>query len=84
MDGIVGQKIGMTSIFDDEGRNIACNVIEELPNFVTQVKTEKSDGYNAIQVCFGERKAKNIASGMIGHLKKAGVSSALRSLEFRN
>lgn len=84
MDGIVGKKIGMTSIFDAAGKNIACTVIEALPNFVTQVKTEESDGYNALQVTFGSRKEKNVTNAMKGHFKKAGIKSGSNSLEFRD
>jgi len=84
MDGIVGKKIGMTSIFDADGKNISCTVIEALPNFVTQVKTEDSDGYNSVQVCFGSRKEKNVAAGMSGHYKKAKVKPGSGTIEFRD
>jgi large subunit ribosomal protein L3 len=84
MDGIVGKKIGMTSIFDGNGKNIACTVIEALPNVVSQVKTQESDGYNALQLSFGTKKEKNISSALKGHFSKAGVSSGFRSIEFRD
>jgi len=84
MDGIVGKKIGMTSIFDEEGRNISCTVIEALPNFVTQVKTEDSDGYDALQVTFGSRKEKNVPNAMKGHFSKAGVKPGSDCVEFRD
>lgn len=84
MDGIVGKKIGMTSIFDEEGKNVSCTVIEALPNFVTQVKTVDTDGYNSVQVAFGSRKEKNVASGMRGHYKKAGVKPGSGTIEFRD
>jgi large subunit ribosomal protein L3 len=58
MNGLIGKKIGMTSIFDASGKNIACTVIEVQPNVVTQVKTVESDGYDAIQLGYGEAKAK--------------------------
>ena len=60
MNGLIGKKIGMTSIFNEDGKNIPCTVIEAGPNFVSQVKTEDSDGYNALQLSFGERKQKRI------------------------
>lgn len=84
MDGIVGKKIGMTSIFDDNGKNIACTVIEALPNVVSQVKTQESDGYDALQLSFGAKKEKNISSALKGHFSKAGVNSGFRSIEFRD
>ena len=59
MNGIIGKKIGMTSIFDAAGKNIACTVIEAGPCVVTQVKSEDSDGYTALQLGFGEAKVKN-------------------------
>lgn len=84
MDGIVGKKIGMTSIFDGNGKNIACTVIEALPNVVSQVKTQESDGYDALQLSFGAKKEKNISSALKGHFAKAGVNSGFRSIEFRD
>lgn len=74
----------MTSVFDAEGKNIPCTVLELGPNVVAQVKTEDSDGYNAIQLAFGERKTKNLTAAIQGHLKNAGVTSAQRMVEFRN
>lgn len=84
MDGIVGKKIGMTSIFDENGKNIACTVIEALPNVVSQVKTQETDGYDALQLSFGNKKEKNISSALRGHFTKANVSSGFRSIEFRD
>jgi large subunit ribosomal protein L3 len=84
MDGLIGKKIGMTSIFDEAGNNIACTVVEALPNYVTQVKTEETDGYNALQVAYGERKEKNVSAPMLGHFSKAGVKPAVKVAEFRN
>jgi len=85
MNGLIGKKIGMTSIFDEAGKNIPCTVIEVTPNVVSQVKTEDSnDGYNAIQLAYGERKEKRINKAFGGHLKRAGLSSAKKLVEFRN
>lgn len=74
----------MTSIFDAAGKNIACTVVEATPNVVTQVKTEDIDGYNAIQLAFGEAKAKNTTNPLIGHFEKAGTTPKKKVAEFRN
>lgn len=75
----------MTSIFDDKGNAIAVTVVELGPNIVTQVKTESTDGYSALQVAFGEAKEKNTTKQLMGHFKKAGVEGSLRQIvEFRN
>jgi large subunit ribosomal protein L3 len=85
MSGIIGKKLGMTSLFDAEGRSLACTVIQAGPCLVTQVKTQESDGYEAIQLAFDPMKEKNISMGEFGHIKKAGGTTALRKLvEFRN
>ena len=84
MNGLIGKKIGMTSIFTDEGKNIPCTVIEAGPNFVSQVKTSDSDGYNALQLSYGERKEKRMTSALGGHLKRASISSTKKVAEFRN
>lgn len=74
----------MTSIFNEDGKNIPCTVVELGPNVVSQVKTEESDGYNALQLAFGERKAKRMTGALQGHLKNAGLDSATKMVEFRN
>ena len=74
MIGLIGKKIGMTSIFLEDGTNIPCTVLEVGPCMVTQVKTGESDGYNAVQIAFGEKKEKNTPNPMKGHFNKAGVS----------
>lgn len=84
MNGIIGKKIGMTSIFDESGRNIACTVIEAGPCVVTQVKTEESDGYNALQLGFAEAKAKNTSRALIGHFDRASTTPKHRVVEFRD
>lgn len=73
MTGLLGKKIGMTSLFDDQGQVIPCTVIEAGPCYVTQVKTKENDGYEAVQVGFGERKETRQTKPMQGHFKKAGV-----------
>src|SRR6187549_193063 len=82
MAGIIGKKVGMTSIFDAEGKNIPCTVVEAGPCVVTQVKTVEKDGYSAIQLAFGEKKEKNTPAPMVGHFKKAGTSPKRKLVEF--
>ena len=84
MNGIIGKKVGMTSIFNEDGRNISCTIVEATPNVVTQVKTEDTDGYYAMQLSFGEAKAKNTANGLVGHYDKAGTTPKRKSIEFRD
>lgn len=84
MNGIIGKKVGMTSIFDANGKNIACTVIEAGPCVVTQVKSVDSDGYKAIQIAYGEAKEKNTAQSMVGHFAKAGTSPKRKVTELRN
>ncbi|MBN9504222.1 MAG: 50S ribosomal protein L3 [Armatimonadetes bacterium 55-13] len=82
--GILGTKIGMTHLFTEEGKMVPVTVIQAGPVYVTQIKTEETDGYSAVQVGFGEAKDKHLTFPKYGHLKKAGVSKNLRTLrEFR-
>ncbi|MCF8364813.1 MAG: 50S ribosomal protein L3 [Bacteroidales bacterium] len=74
MSGIIGKKIGMTSIFDADGKNIPCTVIEAGPCVVTQIKTKETDGYEAIQVAYDDKKDKHTNKPLKGHFAKAGVS----------
>jgi large subunit ribosomal protein L3 len=84
ISGILGTKVGMTHIFTEDGRMVPVTVIQAGPVYVTQVKTEETDGYNAVQVGFGEAKEKHLTFPKYGHLKKAGVDKNLRTLkEFR-
>ena len=84
MNGIIGKKIGMTSIFDDRGRNVACTVVEAGPCVVTQVKNEEVDGYSALQIGFDEAKEKNTPQPMLGHFEKANTTPKRRLVEFRD
>ncbi|MEQ8244752.1 50S ribosomal protein L3 [Fulvivirga sp.] len=84
MSGIIGKKIGMTSIFGADGRNVACTVIEAGPCVVTQVKNEEKDGYKAIQLSFGERKEKNTPNALKGHFAKANTTPKKEVIEFRD
>ncbi len=82
MSGIIGKKIGMTSIFDDAGKNIPCTVIEAGPCVVTQVKTKDIDGYDAIQIAYDDKKDKHTTAALKGHFAKAGVSPKKVITEF--
>jgi len=84
MPGIIGKKIGMTSVFGPEGVNIACTVIEAGPCIVTQVKSDETDGYRAVQLAFGEKKEKNTTKAAIGHFKKANTTPKRAIVEFRD
>ena len=81
--GLVGRKRGMTRIFTPAGETIPVTVIEALPNRVTQVKSDGADGYTALQVTFGERKASRVTKPEAGHLAKAGVTAGRVTREFR-
>lgn len=82
MSGIIGKKLGMTSVYDANGKNLACTVIEVSPNVVTQVKSTESDGYSAIQLGFGEKKEKNVSKALLGHFKKANTTPKAKLVEF--
>jgi|TARA_B110000211_G_C13960770_1_gene500469 large subunit ribosomal protein L3 len=82
MPGLIGRKIGMTSIFNDAGKNIPCTVIEVEPNVVTQLRTEEKDGYTAVQLGYGDKKESRTNKAMTGHFKKAGVTPRRKMVEF--
>ena len=84
MNGLIGKKIGMTSIFDEAGNNIACTVVETGPCVVTQVKTTDTDGYNSVQLGFAEAKVKNTSKALQGHFSKAGTTPKRAVVEFRD
>jgi large subunit ribosomal protein L3 len=84
MSGIIGKKIGMTSLFGADGRNVACTVVEAGPCVVTQVKDEEIDGYTAVQLAYGERKEKNTPRALKGHFGKANTTPKVDVVEFRN
>ena len=84
MSGLIGKKVGMTSIFDDNGKNIPCTVIEAGPCVVTQVRTEEVDGYNALQLGFDDKAEKRANKAEMGHFKKAGSSTKKKVVEFRD
>ena len=82
MPGLLGKKIGMTSVFSADGKNVPCTVIEVGPCVVTQVKNVEKDGYAAVQVGFQEAKEKNTSAPLLGHFKKAGVTPKRHLAEF--
>ena len=82
MPGLIGKKIGMTSIFSEEGKNIPCTILEVGPCKVTQVKTEEIDGYNAIQLGFSEQKESRVSKAALGHFKKADSAPLKKLIEF--
>ncbi len=84
MSGIIGKKLGMTSIFNEAGNNVVCTVIHAEPNVVTQVRTPERDGYSAVQLGFGEKKMKRTSKAMQGHFQVAGVTPKRRVVEFRD
>ena len=84
MKGIIGKKIGMTSIFAEDGKQIACTIIEAGPNTVTQVKTIETDGYSAVQLAYGDKKDKHATKAEINHYAKAQTSAKKFVKEFRN
>ncbi|MBK6330756.1 MAG: 50S ribosomal protein L3 [Bacteroidetes bacterium] len=84
MKGIIGKKVGMTSIFEPNGKQIACTIIEAGPCVVTQVKTTENDGYSALQIAFGDKKEKNSNKAMLAHFAKANVGAKSVVKELRN
>ena len=83
MSGLIGKKIGMTSIFDENGKNMPCTVIQAGPCVVTQVRTEEKDGYEAIQLGFDYKTEKSATKAQIGHAKKAGTAVKKKVAEFQ-
>ncbi len=84
MSGIIGKKIGMTSVYDEAGKNIPCTVVEAGPCVVTQVRNEEVDGYNGVQLAYGEKKDKRTSKAMKGHFAKANTTPKRHLAEFRN
>ena len=83
MSGLIGKKIGMTSIFDENGKNMPCTVIQAGPCVVTQVRTEEKDGYEAVQLGFDDKTEKSATKAELGHAKKAGTSVNRKVAEFQ-
>ncbi len=84
MNGIIGKKLGMTSIYNERGQSVACTVVEAGPCVVTQVKSEEVDGYYALQLGFGEAKPKNTSKPLQGHFEKANTTPKRKVMEFRD
>jgi len=84
MSGIIGKKLGMTTIYDDLGRNVACTVIQAGPCVVTQIKDVANDGYKAIQLSYDEKKEKRTTNALKGHFQKANTTPKKKVVEFRN
>lgn len=84
MSGIIGKKVGMTSIFDEQGNNIPCTVVEAGPCIVTQIKTVEKDGYSAVQLAFGDKKEKNTPNALMGHFKKSKAGAKQFVFEFED
>ncbi|MCU4175816.1 50S ribosomal protein L3 [Carboxylicivirga sp. N1Y90] len=82
MPGLIGKKIGMTSVFSADGKNVPCTVIEAGPCVVTQVKTVDTDGYEAVQLAFDEKREKSTTQPEAGHFKKAGATPKRKVVEF--
>ena len=81
--GLIGQKMGMTRVFQEDGRSIPVTVVAVTPNRVTQIKTKETDGYEAVQVASGDRKANRVSKALAGHYAKANVAPGVRLTEFR-
>ncbi len=84
MPGLIGKKIGMTSVFGADGKNIPCTVIEAGPCVVTQIRTVEKDGYAAVQLAYDEKKEKHTSAPMLGHFKKANTTPKRKLVEFEN
>ena len=84
MSGLIGKKIGMTSLFDEQGKNIPCTVIELGPCVVTQVRTEEVDGYSALQIGFDDKAEKRATNAALGHFKKANTVPKKKVVEFQD
>ena len=83
MSGLIGKKIGMTSVYSAEGKNIPCTVIEAGPCVVTQIKTVEKDTYEAVQIAYDEKSEKHTSSSLLGHFKKAGTTPKRKMAEFK-
>jgi len=82
MSGIIGKKIGMTSVYSEAGKNIPCTLVEAGPCVVTQVKTKEKDGYAALQLAYGEKREKTTTKQLVGHFKKAKTTPKKKVAEF--
>jgi len=83
MPGLIGKKIGMTSVFSAEGKNIPCTVLEVGPCIVTQIKTEENDGYNSVQIAYDDKREKRTTKAELGHFKKAKTAPKRKVIELK-
>jgi large subunit ribosomal protein L3 len=83
MAGIIGKKIGMTSVYSADGKNLPCTIIEAGPCVVTQIKTQEKDGYESVQLGFDDKKEKNTPKAMLGHFSKAKTTPKRKIVEFK-
>ena len=84
MSGLIGKKIGMTSVYSAEGKNIPCTVIEAGPCVVTQIRTVEKDSYEAVQIAYDDKSEKHIIGSLLGHFKKAGTTPKRKMAEFKD
>ena len=84
MSGLIGKKIGMTSVYSAEGKNIPCTVIEAGPCVVTQIKTVEKDSYEAVQIAYDDKSEKHTSNSLLGHFKKAGTTPKRKLAEFKD
>ena len=84
MSGLIGKKIGMTSVYSAEGKNIPCTVIEAGPCVVTQIKTVEKDTYEAVQIAYDDKSEKHTTGSLLGHFKKAGTTPKRKMAEFKD
>ncbi len=82
MQGLIGKKVGMTTVFDENGKSLPCTVLEVGPCVVSQVKTKETDGYSALQLSFGDKREKSSNKAEIGHYKQAGTAPKRKAAEF--
>lgn len=84
MSGLIGKKIGMTSVYSAEGKNIPCTVIEAGPCVVTQIRTVEKDSYEAVQIAYDDKSVKHTTGSLLGHFKKAGTTPKRKMAEFKD
>ena len=84
MSGLIGKKIGMTSVYSAEGKNIPCTVIEAGPCVVTQIRTVEKDSYEAVQIAYDDKSEKHTTGSLLGHFKKAGTTPKRKMAEFKD
>jgi large subunit ribosomal protein L3 len=84
MSGLIGKKIGMTSVYDEDGKIQSCTILQVGPCAVTQIKTVDKEGYNSVQLAYGDKSEKNVSKALIGHFKKASTGPKSKVVEFKS